>query len=72
MKETHQTWSAIGFENFQIVAHWFLRCQFLKKMEFLILVTRVQINVSWFGKYDEGGGRREGVAAFFIKNDMLD
>ena len=41
-------------------------------MEFLILVTRVQINVSWFGKYDEGGGTREGVAAFFIKNDMLD
>ena len=27
----HQTWSAIGFENFQIVAQGFLGCQFLEK-----------------------------------------
>ena len=31
VKVRHQTWSAIEFENFQIVAHGFLGCQFLEK-----------------------------------------
>ena len=31
VKARYQTWSAIGFENFQRVPHGFLGCQFLEK-----------------------------------------
>ena len=31
VKARHQTWSAVGFENFQKVTHRVLGCQFLEK-----------------------------------------
>ena len=34
VKARHQTWSAKGFEKFQIVTHEFLGCQFLEKYNF--------------------------------------